>query len=404
MDNRPFSLRHSMYMNKAYQIRNWLGSQQWLAPVLWFGLSIVVAVKEVMVDNMNDYTIFKYVFLHTIHGQPLYPSYPEYFDVNMYGPIFSLIIAPFTLLPDKLSAVLWVVANAAFLYIAVRRLPLSRIQQNLVLLFSSHELMNASSYFQINPAITACIMLSFVCINNGKDFWAAFFIVFATMVKLYGIVGLAFFFFSRNRLQLIGSLLLWSALLFVLPMFISSPSFIVSSYHEWILALVEKNKKNYRFFEGVELQNISVMGVIQRIFRLKYLSNLWVLVPALILFGLQYLRLGWKQHPVYRLYLLCSVLIFTVIFSTSSESPTYIIAFPAACIWYVLQAPVRWNNVVFLLVFILGGFSHSDLVTPWVRHNIMVPYAVKAMPFIALWLVIVFQIYTKQFLRVAVKD
>jgi hypothetical protein len=62
---------------------------------------------------------------------------------------------------------------------------------------------------QFNPIMTAIIILSYVYISKQKDFWAAFFIVLGVFVKLYGIVGLAFFFFSKNKLKFIGSLFFW---------------------------------------------------------------------------------------------------------------------------------------------------------------------------------------------------
>ncbi len=385
--------------NKRFTLA-WLGEKDWLAPLLWFGLSIIVAIKELALHHINNYTIFKYVYLHTRAFQPLYIAYPEYNDVNMYGPVFSMLIAPFTFFPDLIGAFLWMLCNATFLYFAIRQLPLSRIQQNLVLIFASHELMAASSYFQLNPSIIACIIMSFVLIQKGKDFWAAFFIMLGALTKLYGIVGLAFFFFSGNRLKLIGGLLFWGLVLFALPMLISTPAYIIQSYKEWGAALVFKNNKNYQLDKGILLQNICVQGVIQRVFRLQTFSNLWVLGPALLLFAGQYLFLKYKENRNYRLYLLCTTLIFTVIYSTSSESPTYIIAFPAACIWYVLQYPTRANNIFFIFLLIGTSFSHSDLVTHWFKKNYVVPYALKAVPCFILWLVIIYQVYSRQFLRI----
>ena len=220
-----------------------------------------------------------------------------------------------------------------------------------------------------------------------------------TFTKLYCIAGLAFFFFSRNRLRLTGSLVLWAAVMFALPLALAPMAYILRTYHEWMAALLEKNDKNYRFHEGIVLQNISAMGFIQRVFRLPALSNWWVLGPGLLLFFSQYSRLRWKEHPRYQLYLLASTLLFTVLFSTSSESPTYIIAFPAVCIWYVLQPATKWNNALFIFILIGTSFSHSDLVTPWVKKNIVLPYAFKAFPCLLLWLILVYQVLRGQFLR-----
>lgn len=388
-------------MQKKRITLSWLGEKDWLALLLWFGLSLIVAIKEVAVGNYNNYTIFRYVFLHVINQQPLHIPYPEvYFDVNNYGPFFSLLIAPFVYLPDWLGGPLWVMANAAVLYAAIRQLPINRIQQNLVLIFASHELMAASSYFQFNPTVAACIILSFTCIQKGKELWAAFFIMLGTFVKLYGIVGLAFFFFSHNRWRLIGGLAFWTVVMFALPMLISSPGYIINGYREWYEALVLKNSQNIDFDKATTtLQDISAMGFIRRVFHLRQLTNMLVIGPALVLYASQYLKLPWARNTGFRLYLLCSTLLFVVLFSTSSESPTYIIAFLGVCIWYVLQRPAKWKNAFFIFALIGTSFSHSDLVTPWVKHNIVVPYAAKALPCLLMWLIIVYEIHAGKFLR-----
>ncbi|MDE3145190.1 MAG: hypothetical protein KGL19_13615, partial [Bacteroidota bacterium] len=124
-------------------------------------------------------------------------------------------------------------------------------------------------------------------------------------------------------------------------------------------------------------------------------------IPAVTIFGLQYLRYQYFSDTRFRLYLLASVLITTVIYTTSAESPTYIIAFPAVCIWYVLQQKTKWVNAIFIFALLLTSFSYSDLFTPWLRENIIRPYALKALPGFFLWIIIARQIFTKQFLTVS---
>ncbi len=377
-----------------------LGEKEWLVLLLWFGLSIFGAGKEIWADKINNYLVFKHVYLHVIAQQPLYIPYPEsYSDVNLYGPLFSFVIAPFAWLPDQLGALCWAIFNTTLLFIAIRQLPLSRLQQNIVLIFASSELPGASSYLQFNQTIAACIILSFALILKGKNFWAAFFIVLGTLTKLYGIVGLAFFFFSDDKRKLVWSLLLWGIVLFLLPMLLSSPSYILQTYQEWMAALVEKNARNVQFEEGVLLQDISAMGFIRRTFQLPDLKNIWVLAPALALFLLQYVMLPLENRQ-YRFYLLCTTLMFPVLFSTSSEAPTYIIAFPAVCIWYVMQEPSRRTDIFFLLALLFCSFSHSDLLTPWMRNNVAQPYAIKALPCLLVWLTIIYQVLSRQFQRI----
>jgi hypothetical protein len=66
------------------------------------------------------------------------------------------------------------------------------------------------------------IIASFYCIE--KDITAACFIMIGTFVKLYGIVGLAFFFFSKHKVKFVAALIIIGALLFI----ISTPTLISS--------------------------------------------------------------------------------------------------------------------------------------------------------------------------------
>ncbi|PSL49509.1 uncharacterized protein DUF2029 [Chitinophaga niastensis] len=384
-------------MREKRNVLTYLAEKEWLIISLWFGLAFLGAIVESSRGNINNFLIFKNVFFHVLHQQQLYIHYPaEYYDVNLYGPVFSFMIAPFAGFENHLGAMLWALSGAAALFYAIRQLPLTRIQQNIILLLCSQELMGASGWFQLNQFVGAFIILTFTATIKGKDLWAAFFIVLGTLTKFYGIVGLAFFFFSPNPRRFIAGLFLWGGVLFALPMIISSPQYIINCYYEWFAAIVHKNELNV----GVNtlFQDISAGGLIKRIFHIPWLSNTAVLIPAFLLFLLQYSRLEFRYNSRYRLYILCSTLMFPVLFSTSSESPTYIIAIPAICIWYVMQPATKWNNIFIFFSILLVSFSHSDVVTPWVRTNLAVPYALKALPCLVLWLMIAYDIFTKKFL------
>ena len=375
-----------------------------LAIVLWFGLSFIAVLLDFLHEKTNNYIIFKHVFLHTQQHVNLYLEYPqEYVDVNLYGPVFSIVIAPFAVLPDWLGIIFWGMFNTAILYYAIRKLPIAVKWQNAILILCAHEMMNAASWLQSNPLIAACIILGFVFIHEGKNVWALFFIMLATFVKIYGIVGFAFFFFSKDKWDFIKWTFIWGIVFFVLPMIFAPPSFIVQSYKDWYDALHFKALKNVNPNDNNDYQDICVMGMIRRIFNLPNFKNIYITIPAVIIFGLQYLRYQYFSDLRYRLYLLASVLITTVIYTTSAESPTYIIAFPAVCIWYVLQEHTKKNNAIFIFALLLTSFSYSDIFTPWLRENIIRPYALKALPCFVLWIVIAWQLFTKQFLTVAEK-
>ena len=364
---------------------------------LWFGLSLFLVVKGVLThQGFNNYTIFKYNFLNTIHQHNLYAYQPEhYYDLNHYGPVFSIIMAPFALLPDSIGVILWVLFNAFILLKAIQTLPIKKDHYVVILLLCAHELMTASANVQSNPMIAALIILGFNFIKREQDFWAALMIALGAFIKLYGIVGLAFFFFSTNKPKFILSFIFWSAVLFVLPMAISSPSFIVQTYHDWYADLVVKNNDN----QHSSMQEICITGLIRKVFDYQDLKNMYVIGPALVLFGLSYLRIRQYEVLQYQLLILSSVLIFAVIFSSSAESSTYIIAFTGVAIWFMnLNRPVIGFEI-FLLVFalIITSLSPSDLFPDYIRKHYIVPYKLKSLPCFLIWLKIIYETLKRDF-------
>lgn len=369
---------------------------------MWFGLAAIGAILVIIQQGAsNNFIIFRQVFYHVLEQKNLYLFYPEeYQDVNLYGPVFSILIAPFALLPKLSGGLLWVMFNAWILYFALTKLPIQRRWIYAILILSSNEMMNNGAWFQTNPFIAACIILGFAYIHKGKDVWGLFFIMLATFIKIYGIVGFAFFFFSKNKWRFILWALIWSVVFFVLPMAISNPQYIVQCYADWLQGLQAKAAKNINTFIKNDFQDISVMGMIRRIFRVPFLKDWIVLIPGILLFAAQYLHIRDFKDVRYRLYLLCSVLIFTVIFSNGSESPTYIIAFPAVCLWFLMQPPSKWVNAIFIFAIILTGFGYSDLLTPYVRTYLVRPYSLKALPCTIIWFILIVQIYRRQYLSI----
>ena len=97
---------------------------------LWTLLAVVAGLTKIAPHRHNNFLIFRGVFWHTIQKLSLYDFYPtEYNDHNHYGPIFSLVIAPFAVVPDAIGLLGWLVVLALGMYYAVRRLPLEEGRQ-----------------------------------------------------------------------------------------------------------------------------------------------------------------------------------------------------------------------------------------------------------------------------------
>ena len=361
---------------------------------LWLLLGVLAAVMKM--HSHNNFLVFRGSFWHAWQGLPLYAEYPqEYWDINHYGPLFSLVIAPFAVVPEWLGLLMWCIAVSLGLYVAVRRSLLTSGQQLFVLWFCAHELLTALYMQQFNIAIAAIIVGAFFLIEKERDATAAFLIVLGTLVKIYGIVGLAFFFFSKHKVRFVAALAVWSAVMFVAPMVLSSPDYVVGQYQAWMVDLASKNSENAEAL----MQNISLLGMTHRVTGLEF-SDLWLIVPGgLVMFGIPYLRINQYQNVAFRQTLLASVLMFTVLFSTGSESSGYIIALVGVVVWYT-AAPWqrnRWDVALMIFVFVLTSLSPSDLFPAYLRKEWVQPYALKALPVTIVWLKLCYEMWTRDY-------
>jgi len=348
---------------------------------------------------INNYFIYKNVFWHTLHEQNLYALYPaQHFDKNHYGPLFSILILPFALLPNIIGATLWGMSNIALLYFAIQKLPISVWGKNIILLISLIEALTSIQNLQFNPMLCSWMILSLIYIRNNQLSLAALLIVAGTFIKLYGIIGLPFIFFSNDYRKLIGYLILWSIVLFCIPMFISSPEFIIQSYQDWYFTILEKNYENVNSYLTNSMTDISTMGMIKRSTGFYHLANFYFTIPAGILMFLPLYRFSKWQNTQFQLTYLAQLLMGVVIFSTSAESPTYVIAVVGFGIWYTLYTPKPpvLMYCLLILLLILTVFSPTDLF-PSFLHVFVLKYALKALPCFLAWIFISFSLLFHNF-------
>ncbi|WP_228458308.1 glycosyltransferase family 87 protein [Chryseobacterium hagamense] len=372
-----------------------------LNPKSVFGVYLMIAVitavsKYLRGNSINNYLIFKNVFFNTLHERNLYLQYPDlYQDSNHYGIFFSLLIAPFALMPDWLGICLWNVANTSIFLYAIYKLPFSDPKKALFALFCLQEYITSSLYFQFNIALVALLILGAIYIYENKEKNAAAAMMVGFFVKIYGIVGLTQFFFIKNKFKYVLSAAVIGILFFAIPMLYSSPGFVVQSYADWFQSLAEKNGQN----QGLtSYQDISLMGFVRRIVGDASISNLTFLAFGLPLFAVPYIRIKQYKNYAFQLMILASSLLFLVLFSSSSESPTYIIAVVGVMVWFFLQkkrTPLIIGFLVFVIV--LTCFSTSDLFPKFVRENYIIKYSLKAVPCIVVWFRVIYELLTKDF-------
>ncbi len=371
---------------------------------LWAILAIVAAIAKGGLDGgkLNNFLIFRQVFWHLVDLKSLYAYYPEeYYDHNLYGPLFSVIIAPFALMPKFFGLLTWLLALAATIYAAIIKLPLAKGAKIFIFWYLSNEVWGALIMAQFNIVIAAVIIGSYSALRRNHTGIAAFLIMLGAMTKLYGILGLAFFFFTRRKARFTMWLAVWGAIFFALPMLLSSPSYVIDQYAEWYATIVDKNNLNVAVGFNTRsdwYQNISVLGMTHRITQMEF-SDLYILIPAMLLFLLPYCRTGQYANHGFQWGIVASALMCIILFSTGSESSGYIIAILGVALWYVTSPWKRskWDIALLIFALLIGSFGTSDLVPRSIQKSLIRPYSLKALPILMVWLKLIWELCTRNY-------
>ena len=147
-------------------------------------------------------------------------------------------------------------------------------------------------------------------------------------------------------------------------------------------------------------QNISVLGMTHRITQMAF-SDIYILLPAMLLFLLPYLRTSQYANHGFQWGIVSSVLMCIILFSTGSESSGYIIAILGVALWYVTSPWERgkWDIALLIFALVLGSFGTSDLVPRSIQRSLIRPYSLKALPILLVWLKLIWELCTRDYLR-----
>ena len=333
--------------------------------------------------NYNNYVIFKQSFIHLIENKDLYQLYPEeHWDLFKYSPTFSLFFGTIAIFPDLIGLNLWNILNAITLMIAVYYLPKVDLKQKgLIVLIFLIELMTSMQNEQSNALIAGLIILAFGLLERQYYFIAAFCVVFSVYIKLFGIVGFALFLFYPQKWKLILYTAIWSIILFALPLLVVDFQQLKLLYSSWGNMLKADHSGSYGF---------SVMGWLQSWFGFAA-NKLSVVAAGVILFLIPLMRFDLYKSYLFRILTLSSVLLWIVIFNHKAESPTFVIAMAGVSIWFIIGDKNLINSILFIAAILFTSLSPTDIFPRFLREEFVIPYSLKVVPCILIWLAILFK-------------
>ncbi|MDD5673408.1 MAG: glycosyltransferase family 87 protein [Chitinivibrionales bacterium] len=335
-------------------------------------------------QSFQNFVIFKQSFFHLIAQKDLYAAYPmEQWDLFKYSPTFALFMGIFAWMPHWCGALAWNLLNTGVLVGGILTIPfvkdnLKSAMAWLVLV----ELVTSLANAQSNALIAGLIVLGFAAFERGHNGRAILLLMLSAFIKIYSGAFLLFILFYPRKTRSIFYAFLWGALFLALPLMVVSLKHLMLLYENWWALL--------RADQAVSL-GLSVNGVLHAVFGTDPSRKIVTLIGAL-LFLAPLIRYKKFAQADFRLQLLASLLIWITIFNHKAESPTYILAMTGVALWYFTSRKSLSDSVLVIAALVLTSLSSTDLFPPLVRDRFFIPYRIKALPCILVWLTITFDL------------
>ena len=351
--------------------------------LLFFALTIIFSVQKFLLGSVNNYYIFSRSFSLLISHQNLYAEYPQFFkDRFLYSPTFALAAGLFYVLPDLAGVILWNLLNAALFFIAVKMFAGEEKKSILIFGIVAVELFTSIQNNQSNPLVTALILLAFISFEKQRIANAAFFVGSLFFIKIYGFAVVIFALLYSEKIKFAKRLIIWFGVLLALPLIVVSLHELGWQYENWFSVIRE-------FKTGTQL---SVMGLIERRAG-QSIMYLPIQIAGLLIFLAPLVHVKKFSDFAFRRKLLCSLLIFLVIFNQSAESPTYITAVTGVAIWFTESRRSFADYILIALVLIFTSLASTSIFPSNLRHNFFEEYGLKVVPCLLVWLKIQYDLH-----------
>jgi hypothetical protein len=353
-------------------------------------LAAVAAVQQWSIErpddpytHYNNYVIFRQAFFHLFAGQDLYVErLAEHWDYFRYSPSFALAFGVFAWMPDLAGLLLWNALNAVTLWAAWVALPLGSRRAALAAgWFVAIELMTALQNAQSNALIAGLLILAFAYLERRHVVLATLMIAISAFIKLFGLAALAFCLLYPAKRKFAMWSVFWIAAIAAVPLVAVSPAQLASLYGSWWNLLAA----------DYAATGLSIMAWLQSWFGLAP-PNVVVVLIGLLLLAWPLVYADRHADFGYRLFFLCDVLIWVVIFNHKAESSSYIIAICGVALWFFAGKRSRLDLVLVSLAFVFTSLSPTDVFPRFLAVAFFVPYVVKVVPCVLVWAKITYEL------------
>ncbi len=357
--------------------------------IIYFVTLAALNIANVFAGRMNTWNIYRSVFWHFIKHEDIYKPYPaEFGDQYQYSPSFPVLLAPFASLPNYVGYFLWNNVSMLLIPFLIFKFRLFTVKQKAIVCYIGLlEMLVCLQGTQANVMIANLILLSFLSFENKQQWLAAFALAAGIYIKVYPVVAVSLFFLYPDKIKFLFKFFIAMVVLGALPLIIFSPAELVAMYQKWFIVMRED--------PGVIPGSISLTGVMQAYFNISDASKLIVQITGIAIFCLMYIRTNLFKEYYYRIYFLCSILIWVALFNHVSEITSYSIAICGVGFWLVHQKQTKAMKI-FIPLFVLIATVLSMDPTPRFILNYIYEHSLKSLPYTGIWLCIMYQMLTKR--------
>ena len=357
--------------------------------IIYFVTLAALNIATVVSGKMNTWNIYRSVFWHFIKHDDIYKPYPaEFGDQYQYSPSFPALFAPFASLPYYVGYFFW--NNLSMLlipFLIFKFKHFSTKQKAIICYIGLIEMLVCLQGTQANVMLANLILLSFLAFENKQQWLAAFALGAGIYIKVYPIVAVSLFFLYPDKLKFVFKFFVAMAVLGVLPLIIFSPAELLLMYKKWFVIMQED--------PGVIPGSISLTGILQAYLNISDHSKLYVQLVGVVIFCLMYIRTNLFKEYYYRIYFLCSILIWVALFNHVSEITTYSIAICGVGFWFIHQKQTKAVKLTMLLFVLIATVLSID-PTPRFITRYIYEHSLKTIPFAIVWVCILYQMLTKK--------
>jgi hypothetical protein len=325
----------------------------WVLATYVIVVGIVTIQRGVLGHPHWTYPVFRESFYHLLHHQDLYARYPSQgSDRFKYSPTFALLFAPFALPPFVVGLLLWDACNAFAVYYALKRL-LPEPEATLATILVLPEVLIAVQASQSDALVAALIIGAFLALERGRQLAGGAAIAVGAAIKLFPLAGAVFALPHRRRWRFALCLAMITAVLAALPLLVLSPGELLQQYRSW------------GAITGIDAatRGASVMGLLAAVAPGSWPNWPVQLAGTLILLLPIVLRRSDWESEAFRRAMLCSVLVYAVIFNHRAERSSFVIATAGIVAWYLSSPRTALRTAI--LVLSLVGLKAAPCLLAW---------------------------------------